>query len=67
MKKWNLLSVGKKLLSPFLQEKNLTGKTADETVIKFLSALNIIKIIPQHIILKEYHPDFSMHKYEWKK
>jgi pyridoxine/pyridoxamine 5'-phosphate oxidase len=66
-KKWNLISVGKKLLSPMLKEKNLTGKAADETVIKFLSALNIIKIIPQHIILKEYHPDFSMHKYEWKK
>lgn len=67
MKKWNLLSVGKKLLSPFLKEKNLSGKAADETVIKFLTALNIIKFIPQHIILKEYHPDFSMHKYEWKK
>jgi hypothetical protein len=67
MKKWNLISVGKKLLSPMLREKNLTGKAADETVIKFLSALNIIKIIPQHIILKEYYPDFSMHKYEWKK
>jgi len=67
MKKWNLLSVGKKLLSPMLKAQKLSGKAADETVIKFLSALNIIKIIPQHIILKEYHPDFSMHKYEWKK
>ena len=67
MKKWNLLSVGKKLLSPMLKDQKLSGKAADETVIKFLSALNIIKIIPQHIILKEYHPDFSMHKYEWKK
>jgi len=67
MKKWNLLGVGKKLLSPLLREKNLTGAAADETVKKFLSALNLIKIIPQHIILKEYHPDFSMIKYEWKK
>ena len=67
MKKWNLLSVGKKLLSPLLREKKLSGAAADETVIKFLSALNLIKITPRHIILKEYHPDFSMHKYEWKK
>jgi len=67
MKKWNLLSVGKKLLSPLLREKKLSGAAADETVIKFLSALNLLKITPQHIILKEYHPDFSMHKYEWKK
>jgi len=67
MKKWNLLSVGKKLLSPLLREKKLSGAAADETVTKFLSALNLIKITPQHIILKEYHPDFSMHKYEWKK
>jgi hypothetical protein len=67
MKKWNLLGVGKKLLSPLLREKKLIGAAADETVKKFLSALNLIKIIPQHIILKEYHPDFSMIKYEWKK
>jgi hypothetical protein len=67
MKKWNLLSVGKKLMSPFLKEKKLTGREADETVRKFLGALNIIQFNPQHIILKEYHPDFSMHKYEWEK
>ncbi len=67
MNKWNLLAVGKKLMSPMLKEKHLTGAAADETVKKFLSALNLIKITPQHIILKEYHPDFSMRKYEWKK
>ena len=67
MKKWNVLSVGKKLMSPFLQEKKLTGKAADETVKKFLTALNIIKFTPHHVILKEYHPDFSLIKYEWKK
>jgi hypothetical protein len=50
-----------------LKARSLSGKAADETVKKFLSALNLIKITPQHIILKEYHPDFSMHKYEWKK
>ena len=67
MNKWNLLAVGKKLLSPMLKARSLSGKAADETVIKFLSALNLIKITPQHIILKGYHPDFSMHKYEWKR
>lgn len=67
MKKWNLLAVGKKLMGPMLKEKNLTGTAVDETVKKFLSALNLIKITPQHIILKEYYPDFSMRKYEWKK
>jgi hypothetical protein len=67
MKKWNLLKVGEKIMSPMLKAKGLFGTAAEETVKKFLSALNLIKITPQHIILKEYHPDFSMHKHEWKK
>ncbi len=67
MRKWNLINVGEKLVSPLAKQKNLSIKEARDMVKKFMSALNLIKITPQHIILKEYHPDFSMTKYEWKK
>jgi hypothetical protein len=67
LKKWNLLTAGEKLMTPMLKGKNLSKKQVQETVKKFLGALNLIKITPNHIILKEYHTDFSMIKYEWKK
>jgi len=56
-KKWNLYAVIKKL----------SGKDAEEMVEEVLYMHNFIKITPEHIILKEYHPDFSMQKYEWKR
>jgi len=56
-KKWNLYAVIKKL----------SGKDAEEMVEEVLYMHNFIKITPEHIILKEYHPDFSMQKHEWKR
>jgi hypothetical protein len=38
-----------------------------EKVCKALAAFNFIKIVPHRIVLRQYHPDFSMPKYEWCK
>jgi nitroimidazol reductase NimA-like FMN-containing flavoprotein (pyridoxamine 5'-phosphate oxidase superfamily) len=67
LKKWNLSTVMNNLLQPLVKEKNLTGKDAENFIRKCIEANSFIKITPDHIILKEYHPDFSMKKYEWKK
>ncbi len=65
VKQWNMLEVVKNLVSPTI--KNL-GKNEQEKVIdKMLGALNLICIEPCRMVLRKYHPDFSMPKYEWKK
>ncbi len=66
-RKWNFYHAAKKLLSPMIKEKKLSDKETEQLVNKGLSSLNLIKISPHHIILKEYYPDFVPKKYEWKK
>jgi len=60
-------SVMTRLLEPIAQEKGLEGKEARAFIVKFIEACSFIKITPNHMILKEYRPDFSMGKFEWKK
>jgi len=67
VKKWNIDNVAKKLMSPMIIEKNLSEKEIEIMINKGLASLNLIKISPHHIILKEYYPDFVPKKYEWKK
>ena len=67
MRKWNLYYVMKRLLEPMAQEKNLEGKEAEAFIKKLTEASSIIKIVPDHFILKEYPPNFTMNKYEWRK
>jgi nitroimidazol reductase NimA-like FMN-containing flavoprotein (pyridoxamine 5'-phosphate oxidase superfamily) len=67
LKKYNMDSVMKRLLEPVAQEKGLKGKEAQEFIDKFIEACSFIKITPHHMILKEYRPDFSMGRFEWKK
>jgi nitroimidazol reductase NimA-like FMN-containing flavoprotein (pyridoxamine 5'-phosphate oxidase superfamily) len=67
LKKYNMDSVMKRLLEPVAQEKGLKGKEALEFIDKFIEACSFIKITPNHMILKEYRPDFSMGRYEWEK
>ena len=50
-----------------IKEKGLTAREAEKLITKGMESLNLIKISPAHIILKEYHPDFSLKKYEWRK
>jgi len=65
-KKCNIAYVMKKLLSPMTKVQNITGEVLEKVYKKGLESLNIIKITPNHIILKEYHPDFSSKKYDWR-
>jgi len=67
LKKHNMDSVMTRLLEPVAQEKGLEGKEARAFIVKFIEACSFIKITPNHMILKEYRPDFSMGKFEWKK
>lgn len=66
-RKWGMQEVARNLFSPMIREQKLSGKEADAFVQKGLEMLTLIKIVPYHVILREYHPDFSMPKYEWKK
>jgi len=66
-KKWNMYTVAEKLGSQMLQNKKMSEKDKTMIIEKILSSLNMIKIVPDKIILREYHPDFSMPKYEWQK
>jgi nitroimidazol reductase NimA-like FMN-containing flavoprotein (pyridoxamine 5'-phosphate oxidase superfamily) len=66
-KKWKIMDVGKKIMSPIIKEKGLSAADAEKLIRKGMESLNLIKISPHHIIVKEYHPDFTLKKYEWRK
>ncbi len=65
-KKYNIDYVMEKLLSPLIKGQNLTGEALKKFYKKGLESLNVIKISPQRIIVKEYHTDFSSKRYEWR-
>ena len=65
VKKWNMLEVAKTLMKPLI--KDLNAEDQQVHVEKLLEALNLIRIIPERIVLRKYNTDFSMPKYEWKK
>ncbi len=66
-RKWNLYAAAEKIMAPVLKVKHVSKKEGAAMISKGMGTLNLIKITPQHIVLKEYHPDFSLKKYEWKK
>lgn len=66
MRKWRMDAVVRKIMSPMLAGRNLSGKEAEQFLKRELESLSVIKIKPDHAILKEWHPDFSMNRYEWK-
>ncbi len=67
LRKWNMVAVMTKLLQPIAEGKGLSGKSSEEFINKFISSCSFIKLSSEHIIYKEYPPDFSMHKFEWRK
>jgi nitroimidazol reductase NimA-like FMN-containing flavoprotein (pyridoxamine 5'-phosphate oxidase superfamily) len=67
IKKWNMETVMKRIMFSMIREKNLSDEDAETFFKKGVESLNVIKLSPHHIILKEYHTDLSMKKYEWKK
>lgn len=66
-KKWNMYKVGGTLFGSRLKEQKLTDKAAEAMVKKAIETLALIKIVPHHVIVREYRPDFSGLKFEWKK
>ncbi len=66
-RKWNLF----KVLDVFMKAQStgaaLSAREQKLFAEKMLSSINLIKITPHHIILREYNPDIRMPKYEWKK
>lgn len=67
VRKWHMDRVARKIMQPMLAPQNLSGQEFDRMLRRGVEMLHIIKISPQHIILKEWNPDFSMNRYEWKK
>lgn len=67
IRKWHMDKVARKIMGPMLAHKNLSDKEYDRLLNRGIETLTIIKIIPDHVVLKEWHPDFSMIRYEWKK
>ncbi len=67
LRKWNLDTVMRNLLSPMVKQQNLKAEAAEGFIRKMTDACSFIKITPDKIILKEYYPDFSMKSYEWIK
>ncbi len=65
-RKWNMYAVAEALGRPFMKGLDLQGPEKEAMVEKVLTSLILIKIEPYHIIVREYHTDFSMPKYEWK-
>ncbi len=66
-RKWGLYTAGQNMAKSYIQEQNLSDKEGEELIKKAISALNLIKLSPYHIILKEKYPDISTKTYEWKK
>ena len=65
LRKWNLDTVMRSLLSPLVKQQKLEGDAAKTYIKKMINACSFIKIVPDKIIMKEYYPDFSMQQYIW--
>jgi len=64
-KKWNLYVTVEKLAK--INKAGLSEQQVKALIEKIMAAFFFIKIVPQRIIAREYHPDFSMPKYDWKR
>ena len=67
IRKWNMDKVARKIMKPMFAHKKLSDKEYKRLLKRGIETLNIIKITPERVILKEWNPDFSMNRYEWKK
>lgn len=67
LKKWNLEAVMRSLLAPMAKRQHLQAAAAERFIARNIEACSFIKIVPDRIILKEYLPDFSMKKFDWRR
>ena len=65
-RKWNMYTVAESLGKPLLKDLKVEGSERNAMIEKILTTLLMIRIEPYHVIVREYHPDFTMPKYEWK-
>ncbi|MFC1591766.1 pyridoxamine 5'-phosphate oxidase family protein [Thermodesulfobacteriota bacterium] len=66
-RKWNLYPVLNTFILAATKGQRLPEPTRKVMAEKLLKAITMLKITPNHIILREYRTDFTMPKYEWKK
>ncbi len=64
-RKWNLYGVIDSFLKPYFKQNKVSEKEKKMMEDKLLKSMNMIKITPDKVILREYHPDFTMPKFEW--
>jgi nitroimidazol reductase NimA-like FMN-containing flavoprotein (pyridoxamine 5'-phosphate oxidase superfamily) len=64
-RKWNLYGVIDSFLKPYFKDNKVSEKEKKMMDDKLLKSINMIKITPDKVVLREYHPDFIMPKYEW--
>lgn len=67
LRKWNLDTVMRSLLSPLVKAQRLDGAAAERYIQKMINACSFVKIVPDKIIMKEYYPDFSIKEYVWRR
>lgn len=67
IRKWHMDRVARKIMAPMLAGRNLAAAEYERLLKRGIETLSIIKIVPERVILKEWNPDFSMNRYEWKK
>lgn len=66
-KKWNLPSVIETFAQAATKGTRPTQDAMQALQDRLFNALTLIRITPDHIILREYNTDFTMPKYEWRK
>jgi nitroimidazol reductase NimA-like FMN-containing flavoprotein (pyridoxamine 5'-phosphate oxidase superfamily) len=64
-RKWNLYGVIESFLKPYFKQNKVSEKEKKMMEDKLLKSINMIKVNPHKVILREYNPDFKMPKYEW--
>ena len=67
IRKWKLDTVAQNMAGSYIEAQNLSVQKGKALIKKGIEALNLIKVTPYHVILKEKFPDFSTQIYEWKK
>jgi nitroimidazol reductase NimA-like FMN-containing flavoprotein (pyridoxamine 5'-phosphate oxidase superfamily) len=67
IRKWHMDRVARKIMKPMLAGRNLSAPEYERMLHRGIETLNVIKVIPERVILKEWNPDFSMNRHEWKK
>lgn len=64
---WNMDKVARKIMAPMLAGRNLAAREYERMLKRGIETLSVIRIVPERVVYKEWNPDFSMNRYEWKK